>query len=102
MQVASRLGAYSLWGLTPFLRAHQQMSLALEPLVLADPLFQRLMVTVVVKMPGVNADGAHALQRHLLEPATQAKIRSTRYPTADRVTWQAAGRHNRTAVLPKA
>jgi tungstate transport system substrate-binding protein len=101
MVVASRLGGYSLWGLTPFLRTHKQISLQLEPLVLADPLLQRLMVTVVVRVPGANQDGARALQAHLLEPATQARIRSTRYPTEERITWVPAGRHNRTAVLPK-
>ena len=32
---------------------------------------------------------------------TQAQIRATRYPTDARVTWLPAGRHNRTAILPK-
>ncbi len=102
MVVASKLGGYSLWGLTPFTRTHKQMTLALEPLVLADPLLQRLMVAVVVKGPGCNAEGARALQAHLLAPATQARIRATRYPTDETVTWVPAGRHNRTAILPKA
>ena len=100
MVTASRLGGYSLWGLTPFLRTHKQIDLKLEPLVLADPLLQRLMVTVVVRKPGTNVDGARALQSHLLAPATQAQIRATRYPSDTRVTWLPAGRHNRTAVLP--
>jgi len=102
MAVASRLGGYSLWGLTPFLRTHKQMKIELEPLVLADPLLQRLLVTVVVRSPGANIEGARALQAHLLEPATQARIRSTRYPTDEAVYWVPAGRHNRTAILPKA
>ena len=58
---ASELGAYTLWGLTPFLRVAGRTALALEPLVLADPLLQRLLVSVVVKpskVPGVNVDGA--------------------------------------------
>jgi tungstate transport system substrate-binding protein len=101
MLTASRLGGYSLWGLTPFLRTHKQIALQLEPLVLADPLLQRLMVTVVVRAPGANQEGARAVQTHLLEPATQARIRSTRYPTDETITWVPAGRHNRTAVLPK-
>jgi tungstate transport system substrate-binding protein len=100
MVLASRLGGYSLWGLTPFLRTHRQVSLQLEPLVLADPLLQRLLVSVVVRMPGCNQDGARALQRHLLAPATQARIRATRYPTDGHVCWVPAGRHNRTAILP--
>lgn len=101
MNVASRQGAYSLWGLTPFLRTQRQTSLRLEPLVLADPLLQRLLVAVVVRVPGSNIAGARALQNHLLTPATQALIRGTRYPTHERVCWVPAGRHNRTAVLPK-
>jgi len=101
MQTAARLGGYSLWGLTPFLRTHKQLGLALEPLVLADPLLQRLLVSVIVKHPASNIDGARALQAHLLAPATQAQIRATRYPTDERVCWVPAGRHNRTAILPK-
>jgi len=102
MVVASRLGAYSLWGLTPFLRTHKQIAIKLEPLVLADPLLQRLLVSVIVRAPGSNIDGARALQTHLLAPATQARIRATRYPTDELVTWVPAGRHNHTAILPKA
>jgi tungstate transport system substrate-binding protein len=102
MAVAARLGGYSLWGLTPFLRTHRQRPLPLEPLVLADPLLQRLLVSVVVRAPGCNQDGARALQSHLLAPATQARIRATRYPTDEHVCWMPAGRHNRTAVLPLA
>ena len=102
MMVASKLGGYSLWGLTPFLRTHKQRDLQLEPLVLADPLLQRLLVSVIVRAPGCNVDGARALQTHLLAPATQARIRATRYPTDERVTWVPAGRHNYTAILPKA
>jgi tungstate transport system substrate-binding protein len=100
MVVASRLGGYSLWGLTPFLRTHRQVSLQLEPLVVADPLLQRLLVAVVVRVPGCNQDGARALQYHLLAPATQARIRATRYPTNEQICWVPAGRHNRTAILP--
>jgi tungstate transport system substrate-binding protein len=100
MLVASRLGGYSLWGLTPFLRTHRQLSLQLEPLVFADPLLQRLLVSVVVRVPGCNQAGARALQAHLLSPTTQARIRATRYPTNERICWVPAGRHNRTAMLP--
>jgi tungstate transport system substrate-binding protein len=101
---ASEIGAYSFWGLTPFLRLNGQSQLKLEPLVLADPLLQRLLVAIVVKpekVPGVNAEGAKALQAHLLSPATQAQIRTTRYPGEQRVCWVPAGRHNRIAILPK-
>jgi tungstate transport system substrate-binding protein len=101
---ASAMGAYTFWGMTPFLRLSGQTHLELEPLVLADPLLQRLMVSVVVKpakVPGVNAEGARALQAHLLAPATQAQIRSIRYPGDKRVCWVPAGRNNRSAFLPK-
>lgn len=100
MAVAARLGAYTLWGLTPFLRTRKQAPLALEPLVLGDPLLQRMLVTVVVK--GGNPAAATELQSFLLSPATQAKIRSTRYPTDQPVVcWVPGGRHNRTGMLPK-
>ena len=101
---ASELGAYALWGLTPFLRLDGFKPLALEPLVLADPLLQRMMVSIVVKPSAarrVNAAGAAAFQMHLLGPETQAAIRTIRYPGRQVVSWVPAGRHNRTAILPK-
>ena len=69
----------------------------LEPLVVGDPLFQRIMVSIVVdskKVPGVNADGARAFERYLLAPATQAQVRTFRYPDFDQQAWWPAGRHN--------
>lgn len=101
---ASELGAYALWGLTPFLRLGDIKPLALEPLVLADPLLQRMMVSIIVKPGGarrVNTAGASAFQSYLLGPATQAAIRTIHYPGKHVVSWVPAGRHNRTAVLPK-
>ena len=102
--LASELRAYSLWGLTPFLRLGGARPLALEPLVLADPLLQRMMVSIIVKPGegrGVNTAGAAGFQAHLLDPATQAAIRTVHYPGKQAVAWVPAGRHNRTAVLPK-
>ena len=104
MNVASARGAYALWGLTPFLRMDSAAHLKLEPLVLGDPLLQRMLVSIVVrptKVRGVNAEGAHALEAHLLSPATQAQIREVRYPGAGAVFWVPAGRHNRTGMLPR-
>src|SRR5688572_11119237 len=73
---ASKSGAYTLWGLTPFLRTAAATPVALEPLVLDDPLLHRMMVSVLVK-PGaglrINTDGALAFQRYLLAPSTQAE-----------------------------
>ncbi|MCX5806643.1 MAG: substrate-binding domain-containing protein [Proteobacteria bacterium] len=94
---AAGKGAYVLWGLPPFLRLKRQGPLDLEPLVVQDPIFQRIMVAVVVnskKVPGVNADGATAFQNFLIAPATQARIRAFRYPDFDQQTWWPAGRHN--------
>ena len=104
IKYASSVGAYSLWGLTPFLRLTRAAPQNLEPLVLADPLLQRMLVSIIVKPfggLGVNSLGAAALQSHLLEPATQAQIRTVRYPGTVAVTWVPAGRHNRTAMLPR-
>jgi tungstate transport system substrate-binding protein len=101
---ASDLGAYTLWGLTPFLRLDGVHPLALEPLVLADPLLQRMMVSIVVKPAGArrtNPTGAFAFQTFLLDPETQAAIRTIHYPSKHEVSWVPAGRHNRTAILPK-
>jgi tungstate transport system substrate-binding protein len=104
MERASTLGAYSLWGLTPFLRLASSRALALEPLVLSDPLLQRMLVSIIVKPGGVrrtNTAGANAFQAYLLAPETQAAIRTIRYPGKEGVAWVPAGRHNRTAILPK-
>jgi len=101
---AAALGAYSLWGLTPFLRLRAGEPLALEPLVLGDPLLQRMLVSIIVKPGGgrrINAAGAGAFQTFLLAPPTQAMIRTIRYPGHEAVAWVPAGRHNRTAILPK-
>ncbi len=101
---ASERGAYALWGLTPFLRLGAYRSLALEPLVVADPLLQRMMCSIVVK-PGagrrVNTPGALAFQSYLLAPETQAAIRTVHYPGKQHVSWLPAGRHNRAEALPK-
>jgi len=103
IRYAAERGAYSLWGLTPFLRLQRETRMNLEPLVTGDPLLQRMLVSVVVKAsrtPGVNTSGAMALQTFLLSPSTQARIREVRYPGAESVQWVPGGRHNRTAVLP--
>jgi tungstate transport system substrate-binding protein len=104
IRFAAEKRAYVFWGLTPFLRFHDSPELGLEPLVLSDPLLQRLLVSVVVKpqrVGGVNHEGARALEAYLLLPRTQARIRDTRYPGASGCLWTPAGRHNRSAALPK-
>jgi tungstate transport system substrate-binding protein len=97
VQAAARSGAYVLWGLQPFLRLQRQNPLPLQPLVMGDPLFQRIMVSVVVNprgVPGVNALGATAFQNYLIAPGTQARIRAFRYPDLDQQAWWPSGRHN--------
>jgi ABC-type tungstate transport system permease subunit len=84
-------------GLPPFLRLKRQGPIDLEPLVVQDPIFQRIMVSVVVnpnKVKGVNAEGATAFQEFLIAPPTQARIRAFRYPDFDQQAWWPAGRHN--------
>jgi tungstate transport system substrate-binding protein len=96
-QDAAQKGAYVLWGLPPFLRLKRQGPIDLTPLVVGDPILQRIMVSIVVnpkKVAGVNADGAQAFQEFLIAPATQARIRAFRYPDFDQQAWWPAGRHN--------
>ena len=96
---AHRAGAYVLWGLPPYLRERQQKELKLEPLLIEDPLLQRIMVAVVVntaKVPDSNMTGARAFEQFLLAPATQAWIRAFRYPGIPQQVWWPAGRHNDT------
>ncbi len=97
-------GGYTFWGLTPFLRTQQQDKVELQPLVLNDPLLQRIMVTVGVnpeKVAGVNVEGVRAFQKYLLDPATQARIRAFRLPGIDQQIWWPAGRNNAGYALPK-
>ena len=94
---AAAQGAYTLFGIPPFVRLRRQTPLPLEPLVVADPIFQRIMVAIVVdakKVKGVNNAGAEAFQVFLLAPATQAKIAAFRYPDLNQQVWWPAGRHN--------
>jgi len=94
---AAGKGAYVLWGLAPFLRLKRQGSINLEPLVVQDSIFQRIMVAIVVnpqKVQGVNREGATSFQDFLLAPGTQARIRAFRYPDFAHQAWWPAGRHN--------
>ena len=95
--------AYVIWGLTPFLREKKVAHGALMPLVTADPLLQRIMVSVVVdpdRVPGVNMAGATKFQEYLLAPSTQARILTTHYAGHKQAIWVPAGRNNAGAVLP--
>ena len=105
VKTASDRGAYILWGLTPFLRVtHGDPPPNLLPLVTADPLLQRMLVSIIVKttkVPGANEAGAGAFQAFLLSPATQARMREIRYPGREHVAWVPGGRHNRSSMLPR-
>ena len=101
---AAQQGGYVLWGLTPFLRKQQQNKVELQPLVLNDPLLQRIMVTVAVnpdKVVGINVEGVEAFQQYLLDAVTQARIRAFRLPGIDQQIWWPAGRNNASYALPK-
>jgi tungstate transport system substrate-binding protein len=96
-QDAASKNAYVLWGLSPYLRLNRKGPIAIEPLVIQDPIFQRMMVAIVVnpqKIMGVNSQGAIAFQNFLLSPAMQARIREFRYPDFKSQAWWPAGRHN--------
>jgi len=103
IKAAADRSGYTLWGVTPFQQLQRQAHKDLQPLVLADPLLQRIMVAIVVnpqKVHGVNQKGATALQNYLLEPATQAKVRAFRVSGYSQELWWPAGRNNETSVLP--
>jgi tungstate transport system substrate-binding protein len=102
MTKASSRGAYTIWGVTPFLDIAATKHLKLEPLVTDDPILQRIMVTIVVdprKVSGVNTNAANAFQRYLLSAATQSRIRAFHNKTLRRPIFFAAGRNNEAALL---
>jgi len=103
IEAAVKEKGYTLWGLVPFLKYREaHPDCGMKALVTDDPLFQRLMVTVVVqpeKIKGVNAEGAKALERFLIAPQTQARIRAFRVPGFDGPVWWPAGRNNSGAFL---
>jgi ABC-type tungstate transport system permease subunit len=87
---AVQQNGYTFWSLTPFLIAQRQAAAGLEPMVLEDPLLQRIMVSIRVlpkRVSGVNTDGASAFEQYLLEPRTEARIRAFRYPGIDQQIW---------------
>jgi ABC-type tungstate transport system permease subunit len=78
-------------------RRQQQRPLDLEALVVADPMLQRVMVSIVVnpaRVRGVDEAGALAFEHYLLDPSTQARIRAFRHHGLTYQTWWPAGRNN--------
>ncbi len=102
IETAARRGAYTLWGIVPFVRLQEQRlqeqrPLGMDVMVQEDPLFQRIMVSIVVnpsRIAGVQAEAATAFQRFLLEPRTQALIRGFRHNGLREQTWWPGGRNN--------
>lgn len=97
IDAASKNSAYVLWGVAPYLRYKRKKPVGLEPLVVGDSLFQRVMVSIVVLpgvQKGVNVEAAKAFERYLVAPSTQARIRAFRYPDLEQQMWWPAGRHN--------
>ena len=103
IEAAVKEKGYTLWGLVPFLKYQaEHPDCAMKALITDDPMFQRRMVTVVVqpeKTKGVNVEGAKALERFLIAPETQARIRRFRMPGFDGQVWWPAGRNNSGAFL---
>jgi tungstate transport system substrate-binding protein len=102
MSNASSRGAYTIWGVTPFLDIAATKHLKLEPLVTDDPILQRIMVTIAVnprRVPGVNENAANAFERYLLSTATQSRIRAFHNKILQRPIFFAAGRNNEAALL---
>ncbi len=103
IEAAVQEKGYTLWGLVPFLKYNEEHpECGMKALVTDDPMFQRLMVTVVVqpeKVKGVNVEGARALERFLIAPETQARIRAFRIEGFEGQVWWPAGRNNSGAFL---
>lgn len=103
VQAAAQRGAYTMWGLVPFLQYREQNpAVDLRALLVNDSLLSRMMVSVVMKpekFPNANVEGAKALERYLLLPSTQARIKAFRYPGLDHALWWPSARDNSTAAL---
>lgn len=98
IEAAVKEKGYTLWGLVPFLKyVEANPQCGMKAFVTDDPLLQRMMVTVVVnpdRIQGVNVTGARALERFLIAPETQARIRAFRIAGFDGPVWWPAGRDN--------
>jgi tungstate transport system substrate-binding protein len=97
IKLADEKEAYVIFGAFPFLRNQERHKFNLDALVVDAPLFQRIMVTVVIdpqKISSANAKGAQAFERYLLSPKVQAAIGSFRMPKSDLQLWWPVGRSN--------
>lgn len=99
---AAQRGAYVIWGLVPFLQYLEQNAVDLRPLLVNDAVLSRMMVSIVMKpekFPQANVAGAKALEKYLIAPSTQARIRAFRYPGLDHALWWPSARDNSPATL---
>lgn len=97
VKLAEQNNGYTIWGAMPFLKWQSQNDTAMEILVSDDPIFQRIMASVIVnpdRIEGVNVDGAQQFQDFLLAPRTQAMITNFRVVDYDGQLWWPAGRDN--------
>ncbi len=95
---ALTIGGYVLWGLVPGLRyKSEDPSRDIDALSSSDALFDRGMVAVKVNpyaFKSINADGAAALERYLIRPDTQVRIRQFRELGYPGQMWVPTGRNN--------
>lgn len=100
---ALSIGAYVLWGLVPGLRYKlENPRRDIEALSSSDALFDRGMVAIKVNpyaFDGINASGAVALERYLIRPETQARIRDFRGLGYSGQMWVPTGRNNSSDFL---
>lgn len=102
MKFAEEKSAYTIWGAIPFLRFKEKHASTLELLVTGDPLFQRIMVAIVVqpaKVPGAQSAGAVKFVDYLLSSRAQARIAAYRSSGIEQQLWWPAARHNPTEGL---
>lgn len=98
VEYALSIGAYVIWGLVPGLRYKlEDPTRDIDALSSSDALFDRGMVAVKVNpsiFDDINARGAAALERYLIQPDTQARIRDFRGLGYSRQMWVPTGRNN--------
>ena len=102
VQAAQQSNGYVTWGVIPYLKFKAMTNSPMEALVFDDQLLQRVMMTVIVnpeKIAGVNVAGALALQRYLITPAVQVRIRAFRSSGISRQLFWPAGYDNTKSFL---
>lgn len=96
--LAEEKGGYVIWGAAPFLQFVQKHETQMQILVANDPIFQRIMCSVVVnpdKVPGANEEGATVFEEYLLSPRAQSLVAAFRTPdSGDMQLWWPAALHN--------